>query len=268
MAQVHVLKPLNYLGASAALAVLLTLSTTIAAETVSIAVAANFAAPMARIIEAFEAGSEHQVQLSLGSSGKLYAQISHGAPFEVFFSADQLVPSKLAQAGLALTATQFTYAVGQLVLWSAAEDFVDDKGQVLRLASFDKLAIANPRLAPYGAAAVEVLEALDRFEEVKARLIMGENIAQTYHFVSTGNADLGFVAASQVMRDGKLTAGSGWLVPQSLYTPIYQDAILLKTGADNPAARAFIDFVKTPEARRIMAAYAYVQQVDLTRSVD
>ncbi|WP_344804988.1 molybdate ABC transporter substrate-binding protein [Allohahella marinimesophila] len=260
------MKLLKTLCASAAVVGLLILPQTIAAETVSLAVASNFAGPMAHIIEAFEADSGHEVQLSLGSSGKLYAQISHGAPFEVLLSADQRVPKQLEQGGLGVPGTRFTYAVGQLVLWSPTDSVVDDAGDILKSRGFEKLAIANPRLAPYGAAAVEVLQALGRFDALKPRLIMGENIAQTYHFVSTANAELGFVAAAQVMRNGQLSGGSAWLVPQHLYTPIRQDALLLRNGADNPAARALLDFIRTPAALKIIRSYGYVQQTALHKA--
>ena len=235
------------------------LAPTVAAQaaSVQVAVAANFAEPARRIAAEFEKDTGHAVALSFGSTGKFYAQIRNGAPFEVLLSADQATPAKLQAEGGAVAGSAFTYATGQLALWSARPGFVDDQGAVLRRADFEHLAIANPKLAPYGEAAMQTLAALGLLEAVRPRLVMGENIAQTYQFVSTGNAELGFVALSQVMQDGKPTRGSVWLVPATLHAPIRQDAVLLKPGARDPAARAWLAYLRGPKARAVIRAYGY-----------
>jgi molybdate transport system substrate-binding protein len=227
------------------------------AETVMIAVAANFTEPMNVIAAEFAKDTGHQVKLSLGSSGKFYAQIKNGAPFEVLLSADDEKPALLEKEGLGVVGSRFTYAIGSLVLWSAKDGFVDAKGEVLRGGQFNKLAIANPKLAPYGKAAEEVLAGMGLSDAVSRKLVQGENIAQTYQFAMSGNAELAFVALSQVMKDGKITGGSAWVVPGKLHTPIRQDAIILTLGKDNPAAKALTAYLKGDKARAIIRSYGY-----------
>jgi molybdate transport system substrate-binding protein len=227
------------------------------AETTIVAVASNFTKPMTEIAEVFEKATGHSAKLSFGASGKFVAQIENGAPFEVFLSADAAKPQKLEKSKLAVPGSRFTYAVGELVLWSAKPGYVDDRGNVLVKGGFNHLALADPKLAPYGEAAVEVLKAKGLLEKVKPSFVLGENIAQTHQFISTGNAELGFVALSQVLEDGKIKEGSGWIVPDTLHAPILQDAVLLEKGANNPAAPALLGFLKSPEARAIIQKYGY-----------
>lgn len=227
------------------------------AETVLVAVAANFTKPMTEIAEAFEKATGHSASLSFGSSGKFVSQFENGGPFEVFLSADDKNPIKLEQTGLAVTGSRFTYALGKLALWSATPGLVDDQGQILNKGGFKHIALADPKLAPYGAAAVEVMKNLSVFDKLQALFVQGENIAQTHQFVSTGNAELGFVALSQVIDNGKIVTGSGWVIPSEHYKPIRQDAILMKTGAENPAAPALLKFLKSPEALAIIKKYGY-----------
>lgn len=227
------------------------------ADTVNVAVAANFTAPMKAIAAEFEKETGHKTQLAFASSGKFFAQIKNGAPFQVFLSADAKKPEKLEQDGLAVAGSRFTYALGSLVLWSAQPDLVDTAGEILSKAPFLHLALANPKLAPYGLAAQETLEKLGHWSALKDKLVMGENIAQTHQFVSTGNAELGFVALSQVMQDGKLTGGSSWVIPTELYSPIRQDAVLLVNGQANAAAAALLDYLKSDKTVTIIKAYGY-----------
>ncbi len=219
---------------------------------VKVAVAANFTPAMKETATAFTAATGHQAIISYGSTGKLYAQIIHGAPFEVFLAADQVRPKLLAEAGLA--ETPFTYAVGRLVLWSTDPTRVDDKGEVLKSGDFARLAIVNPKTAPYGAAAVQVMQSLGTLAALRPKLVRGDNIAQTYQFILTRNAQLGFVALSQVTLDPK---GSLWSPPQILYDPLLQDAVLLERGAANPVAKALVVFLQGPEARAIIGKYGY-----------
>ena len=221
---------------------------------VTVAVAANFTATAKRIAAAFAAGSEHVAVLSFGSTGKLYAQIAHGAPYDVFLAADQARPQKAIDEGLAVAASRYTYASGKLVLYSTDAALVDDEGNVLHSTRFARLAIANPDTAPYGSAAIEVLQALGVHDSVAARLVRGDNIAQTLQFVVTKNAQLGFVALAQII---ETRGGSRWIVPEGLYTPVRQDAVLLARGASNPAARAFMEFLKSETARDIIRAFGY-----------
>ncbi|MBC2729757.1 molybdate ABC transporter substrate-binding protein [Thiobacillus sp.] len=233
------------------------LSTSLHAAEVQVAVAANFTAPMQKIAAEFEKDSGHKAALSFGSTGKFYAQIKNGAPFDVFLAADDETPAKLEKEGVAVGGSRFTYAIGQLALWSARPGYVDDKGEVLKKGTFAHLAIANPRLAPYGAAAVEALTKMGLLSSVEGRFVQGENIAQAYQFTSTGNAELGFVALSQVYADGKLKNGSAWIVPSSLHSPIRQDAVVLAKGKDNPAAAALVRFLKSDQARAVIKSYGY-----------
>jgi molybdate transport system substrate-binding protein len=224
---------------------------------VSVAVAANFTAPMQKIAQAFERDTGHKAVLAFGSTGRFYAQIRNGAPFQVLLAADDETPAKLAAEGLALPPTRFTYATGRLVLWSAQPGFVDGQGEVLRRGSFDKLALADPKLAPYGAAAVETLTRLGLWPALQAKLVQGESIAQAYQFAATGNAQLGFVALSQVMADGRIEKGSAWVVPANLHAPIKQDAVVLTPGKDNPAAAALMQYLRGDAARAIIRAHGY-----------
>jgi molybdate transport system substrate-binding protein len=227
------------------------------ADEVQVAVAANFTAPMQKIAAGFEKDTGHKALLAFGATGKFYAQIANGAPFEVLLAADDDTPAKLEHEHLAVPGTRFTYATGQLVLWSAQEGYVDDQGQVLKKGGFAHLAIANPKTAPYGAAAVEVLKKLNLLDNVQSKLVQGESIAQAWQFVGSGNAQVGFVALSQVYRDGKFTGGSGWIVPANLHAPIRQDAVILSKGAANPAARALIAYLRSDRARAIIRAFGY-----------
>lgn len=227
------------------------------AETVLVAVAANFTKPMTEIAAAFEKATGHKASLSFGSSGKFVSQFENGGPFEVFLSADDKNPLKLEQTGLAVANSRFTYALGKLVLWSATPGLVDDQGQILNKGGFKHIALADPKLAPYGAAAVDVLKKQGVFDKLQPLFVQGENIAQTHQFVSTGNAELGFLALSQVIDNGKIASGSGWIIPSDRYQPIRQDAILLKNGAENPAAPALMQFLKSPEALAIILKYGY-----------
>jgi molybdate transport system substrate-binding protein len=227
------------------------------ADDVSVAVAANFTAATRRLAPAFEKASGHRLTASFGSTGKLYAQIRNGAPFEILLAADTTTPQRLIADGAALPGTSFTYALGQLALWSTAPGRVDAEGAVLKRAAFTRLAIANPKLAPYGAAAVMTMVRLGAYDRLAPKVVVGENIAQTFQFVSTGAAQLGFVAVAQVMALPEARRGSWWRVPARLYDPIRQDAVLLKHAADQPAARAFMEFLKGPEARRIIQSLGY-----------
>lgn len=227
------------------------------AADVQVAVAANFTAPMQKISAEFARETGHQALLSFGATGKFYAQIKNGAPFQVLLAADEATPAKLEQEGAAVAGSRFTYAVGKLVLWSAKSAIVDPRGEVLKRGGFDHLAIANPRLAPYGLAAVDTMKALGVFGALEGKLVQAENIAQAYQFVATENALLGFVALSQVMEGGVLKGGSAWIVPASLHAPIRQDAVLLAPGQGNPAASALLRYLQGPKARSIIQAYGY-----------
>jgi len=227
---------------------------------VLVAVAANFAGPMAKIAEGFGAATGHALKISSGATGKFYTQIAAGgAPFDVLIAADDQTPRRLVAEGHALAGTQFTYAIGQLVLWSAKPGLVDAQGAVLARGSFTKLAIANPKLAPYGAAAMQVLKARGLADTLAPRIVSAESIAQAYQFVATGNAELGFVALSQVAVPGKPVEGSFWRVPANLYGAIRQDAVLLKAGERNAAARSLLDFLKSEKAMSVIASYGYMR---------
>ena len=224
---------------------------------VTVAVAANFTAPMQKIAKAFEQETGHKALLAFGSTGNLYAQIRNGAPYQVLLAADDATPRKLEAEGLGVAGSRFTYAVGTLVLWSKQANVVDNKGEVLRSKSFNKLAIADPKLAPYGIAAMEVIHKMGVQANVVPKLVQGESIGQTYQFVSTENAQLGFVALSQILVDGRITQGSAWVVPQSMHTPLKQDAVLLNAGKDNAAARALLKYLQSNTAKAIIQSYGY-----------
>lgn len=232
------------------------LSPTHAAE-VQVAVAANFAAPFQKIAAAFAAESGYSAMAVTGSTGKFYVQIKEGAPFEVLLAADDETPKKLEDEGLAVKGQRFTYARGKLVLWSAQTGVVDNQGDVLKKGTFGHLALANPKVAPYGAAGIETLKALGVHDALQPKIVQGDNIAQAFQFVSTGNAELGFVALSQVAPPDKPAVGSWWVVPPKLYTPILQDAALLKRGEGNPAALALLKFLQGDKARVIIKSYGY-----------
>jgi molybdate transport system substrate-binding protein len=227
------------------------------AAEVRVAVAANFAAPMQKLARVFEQETGHKIMLSLGSTGGFYAQIKHGAPYDILLAADDETPLKIEQEGLGVAGYRFTYAIGKLVLWSRQPGLVDDKGEVLRRGQFQRLAISNPKLAPYGAAAVEVLTHLGLLQAVQAKWVQGENIAQTYQFIATENVPLGFVALSQVMSDGQIQSGSAWVVPSHLHAPIQQDAVLLNKGRDNMAAQALMRFLRSDKVRSYIRASGY-----------
>jgi molybdate transport system substrate-binding protein len=224
---------------------------------VHVAVAANFAAPMARIAQSFTAATGHVVKLSSGATGKFYAQIVAGAPFELLLAADDQTPKRLVDEGHAVASSRFTYATGRLVLWSATPGFVDAQGAVLASGRFAHLAIASPKVAPYGRAAMEVLHARGLADALAPKLVTGESIAQAFKFVATGNAELGLVALSQVQVPGRPAGGSAWRVPESLHAPILQDAVLLKAGEHNPAASALLAYLKTAAARELMRSFGY-----------
>lgn len=225
------------------------------ADEIRVAVASNFANAAKAIAQRFEESTEHQVTLVFGATGKHYAQIHNGAPFEAFFAADAQRPEMLESEGLVVPGSRFTYAVGRVVLWSLEEGYVDSAGQVLEHGDFRHLAIANPRLAPYGRAGREVLQSRGLWERLQRRLVRGENIGQTFQFVKSGNAELGFVALSQLMSSEEtLDIGSKWVAPETLHSPIRQQAVLLKNTA---AASSFMEFVKSEEARTIIRGYGY-----------
>jgi molybdate transport system substrate-binding protein len=224
---------------------------------VSVAVASNFSAPMKRIAAQFEQHTGHKLILAFGSTGGLYAQVRNGAPFHLFLAADDETPARLIKDGAAVGASRYTYAIGRLVLWSAQPGLIDSRGEILRTDRFMRLAIANPKLAPYGQAAQQTLLALGLAHSVSGRLVHAENIAQAYQFVATGNAQIGFIALAQVMNDGKLGAGSSWVVPSALHEPIRQDVVLLNAAAGNPAALALLEYLRSEPARAIMRSFGY-----------
>jgi len=246
-------------GHAAAVLVLLGLiSSSVQAGEVSVAVAADFAAPMERLVPLFQKESGHTVKVTAGASGKLYLQIRSKAPFDVFLSADEEMPRQLVQDGLAVTGSRFAYATGRLVLWSAQRDFVDEKGSVLNKGNFSMLAIANPRFSPYGVAAKETLTKLTMWNSIQEKLAKGESVIQTQQLVVTEKADLAFIALSQLMRDGKMVeGGSWWVVPPEMHKPINQNAVLLTGAKDQAAAREFLTFLKSEKARAVMRGFGY-----------
>jgi molybdate transport system substrate-binding protein len=223
------------------------------AGTASVAVAANFTDAAKEIGALFEKETGDKVELSFGSTGQLYTQITQGAPFDVFLSADDERTKTAIKEGHGVAGTDFTYAVGKLVLFSKDAKLVSGQG-TLKKAAFDKIAIANPATAPYGAAAVETMKALGVYDALSAKIVQGQNITQTYQFVATGNAQVGFVALSQVA-DKK--DGSRWVVPEKLHKPIAQDAVLTKHGESNQAARSFLSFLAGKKARAVMEKFGY-----------
>ena len=227
------------------------------AQPVRVALAANFATPMKLLVSRFEKETGHKALLSVGATAKLYAQIKSGAPFDVFLAADTDTPTRLEQDSAAVPGSRFTYATGRLMLWSAQADAVDAQGDVLRNGHFKHLALAAPKLAPYGAAAMQTLTRLGLMDRLRPKLVLGESIGQTYSFVATGNAELGFVALSQVYENGQLSKGSGWLVPALLHSPLRQDAVLLVGARDNPAALALLTFLKSDYSKTVIRSFGY-----------
>ena len=227
------------------------------ADEVQVAVAANFTGPMQVISVLFERDTGHKASLSYGSTGKFYAQIANGAPFQVLLAADDETPAKLIKEGNAVPGSAFTYAIGKLVLWSADPKRVDTKGEVLKKGGFKHLSLANPKTAPYGAAGMQVMSKLGVADSIKPLIVQGENISQTHQFISTGAAELGFVAYSQVIKNGTIGTGSGWLVPGEFYDPIRQDAVVLDKGKASAAAAALMGYLKSPAAVAVIRAYGY-----------
>ncbi len=229
-----------------------------AAVDVHVAVAANFTAPAKELAPMFEAKTGHKLVLSFGGTGMFYGQIKNGATYDVLLAADAKTPKKIVSEGLGVKGSAFTYAVGKLVFWSSDASKIPADGlTLLKNADFNKCAVANPKLAPYGLAAYETLKALKLFDVVRPKFVEGDNIGKTFNFVKTANADVGFVALSQVFKNGKMVSGSGWVVPDNLYNPIYQDAVLLKQGKEQKAAKEFLKFLQGPEAAKVKAAYGY-----------
>jgi len=216
--------------------------------------------PAKLIADEFQNDTGHTVTISLGSTGKFYSQIKNGAPFEVFLAADDTTPAKLVDEGLAVASSKFTYAVGALALWSKNPNLIQNNADALTTPGLKRLAIANPKLAPYGQAAIETLSSLKLLDRLKEKFVEGENIGQAFQFVSTGNADAGFVALSQIQVNGKITEGSAWLVPQRLHSPVFQDVVLLNRGESNPAANAFVNYLKSDKARQIILKSGYTSR--------
>ena len=235
----------------------LALSAAAQAEVVQIAVAANFTAPARALAEIFARTTGHEAKLSFGATGAFYTQIKNGAPFDILLAADDERPIRLEKEGDTVPGSRFTYAIGQLVLWSAKPGLVDGGGAVLKGGKFNKIAIANPKLAPYGAAAVETMDKLGLAAALTPKLVTGESIGQTYNFIATGNAELGFVALAQVLDGGKMKSGSMWVVPAKYHAPIIQDAVILKRAAANPAAKAWMALMRSPNTQDFIRSYGY-----------
>ena len=222
-----------------------------------VAVAANFAEPIKAIAAVLQKSTGHTLKITLGSTGKLYAQIKNGAPFDMLLAADAKTPEALEKAGLTQPGSRFTYATGKLVLWSAKAGRVDDQGAVLKAAGLGKVAFAAPKVAPYGTAAVEAMDKLGLSAALAPKLVQGESIGQAFNFVYTGNADVGFVALSQVLEGGQLRSGSVWVLPSTLYSPIRQDAVVLQRGAGNEAAQALVKLLQSPNVKDLIRSYGY-----------
>jgi len=227
------------------------------AAEVNVAVAGNFFKPLKKLATEFEAQTGNTVNLSVGATGKLYAQISNGAPFEVLLAADQKRPSQLVEDKLAVKESQFTYAKGKLVLWSKETELIDTEGKRLSSSDLEHLAIANPKAAPYGEQAVNALTNLGLYKLLKPKIVQGQNIGQTFQYVSSGSIKQGIVALSQVTVDGKITSGSAWVIPTDLYQAIEQDAVLLEKGKSNPVATQFLTYLQSPSALKIIASFGY-----------
>ena len=234
-------------------------STQVFAEELRVAVASNFYPTMKKIVDLYELkktnlNNPHKVILISGSSGKHFAQIINGAPFDIFFSADEEKPRLLEKQGKVEPDSRFTYAKGKLVLWSPRNDFVDSSGEILKQDDFKFLAIANPKIAPYGKSAEETLKSLKLWKKMQKKIVRGENIGQTFQFVRSGNAQLGFVAYSQIIGSDNIIDGSFWEIPESIYTPINQQAVLLK--ASN-AGKDFLSFIQSDESLSIILKSGY-----------
>ena len=227
------------------------------ADEITVAVAANFTAPVTQIAAEFHRDTGHTAQLVFGATGKFYAQIKNGAPFDVLLAADRETPARLVREGDAVEGSQITYAIGKLVLWSPKPALVDDKGAILRSSQIAHVAYCNPKLAPYGAAAVEAMKAIGVFDALQPKLVQGENITQAYQFVVSGNAEVGFVALSQVYKDGRIREGSAWVVPADLYSQIGQDAVILAKGRGHPAVADFIKYLQSEKAKAVIRAFGY-----------
>lgn len=236
------------------LAVFLFAATMARADELHVAVAANFTAPMHEIAAGFEKASGHRLLLSFGATGKFYAQIRQGAPFDVLLAADDETPTRLEKEGWAVPGTRITYAIGKLALWSPTAGYVDAHGKVLARATFAHLSIANPRLAPYGAAAIETLQALKLLQVVQPRFVQAESIGQAYQFVATGNAELGFVALAQICGNN---SGSRWIVPAALYQPIRQDAVILGGARSRRSAEALLNYLQSEPVRALIKTHCY-----------
>lgn len=234
-----------------------TVATLTHADEVQVAVAANFTGPMQVIAPLFERDTGHKAVLSYGATGKFYAQVVNGAPFEVLLAADDETPARLVREGHGVAGSAFTYAIGTLVLWSANPDLVDARGEILKKGGFRHLAIANPKTAPYGAAALQAMGKLGVAESLKPLFVQGENISQTQQFVATGAAELGFIAYSQVIKNGRIGTGSGWIVPGQLHDPIRQDAVILAKGRDKVAALALMAYLKGDKAKGVIRSFGY-----------
>ncbi|MFU0841520.1 MAG: Molybdate-binding periplasmic protein ModA [Burkholderia sp.] len=233
------------------------LSSAVFAAEIHVAVAANFTGPAKELAPLYEKATGDKVVLSFGSTGAFYAQIKNGAPFDVMLAADAKTPAKMVNEGLGVKGTEFTYAVGKLVLWSAKDGFVKDES-VLKSADLKKLAVADAKLAPCGEAAEQTLKSLGLYEQLKPKFVVGNNIGKTFQFVKSENAQAGFVAMSQCTRDGKFTSGSGWVVPQKYYKQIRQDAVILTASKEKDAAARFTKYLKeSPEAAKIRASFGY-----------
>ena len=227
------------------------------AAEISVAVAANFSSVLKDIAVEFQKDTGHQLAITPGATGKFYAQISNGAPFDVFLSADDETPRKLAQEGKAIAASQFTYAIGRLALWSPSPDLVDKSADILKTDKFKFIAIANAKVAPYGQAAVQTMQKLGVLTKIEPRIVQGESIAQTYQFVSTGNAQLGFVALSQILENGKIKAGSAWIVPEEMHEQLKQVAVVLQSSKHMSACQALMEYLKSEKAKKMIASYGY-----------
>lgn len=250
----HMVRPLILLAASLAGAFI---APSAHAEDIHIAVAANFASPMKNLAADFEKETGHKLVLTMGSTGRFYAQIRNGSPFDVLLAADDETPQKLEQEGIGVAGSRFTYAIGKLVLWSPKPGFVDGKGEVLKKGGFSHLAVANPRLAPYGRAAIDTMKSLAVQDALQPKLVFGENIAQTYQFAASGSAELGFVAMSQVMEEGKLKSGSAWVVPANMHAPIRQDAVLLEKGKGKAGAQAWMRYLRSEKVKEVVRRFGY-----------
>ncbi|MEW6682065.1 MAG: molybdate ABC transporter substrate-binding protein [Nitrospirota bacterium] len=243
-------------GAVTSLLVVISLAIPARADQVTAAVAANFLPAFRSIAIEFERATGHRVQAIPGSSGRFYGQIRNGAPFDVFFSADQKRPQRLEDEGFAVRGSRFTYAIGRLVLWSPDSALVSG-ATTLRSGRFKYVAMANPQLAPYGAAAQQVMMNLGLWNQLQPHIVRGESLGQTMGFITSGNAQMGFVALSQVVNSAMNPGGSRWEIPFDLYDPIDQDAVLLAKGRSNVAAGALLEYVRGHDARRIIERFGY-----------